>query len=79
MTVLARAASSLVVIPGWVVTRLEPVALRWRRPIAVLLHLSLIAVSNYAAFWLRFDGDIPAPEASAVPPGAAVAAHHPRA
>jgi FlaA1/EpsC-like NDP-sugar epimerase len=62
MTVLARATSSLVMIPAWIVRQLEPVALRWRRPIAVALHLSLIAFSNYAAFWLRFDGEIPAPE-----------------
>ena len=60
MTVLARAASSLVLIPGWLASRLEATALRWRRPIVVLLHLSLITASNYAAFWLRFDGDIPA-------------------
>jgi FlaA1/EpsC-like NDP-sugar epimerase len=62
MTVLARAASSLVVIPGRVVSWLEPAALRWHRQIAVLLHLWMIAASNYAAFWLRFDGDIPAAE-----------------
>jgi FlaA1/EpsC-like NDP-sugar epimerase len=62
MTVLVRAASSLVMFPGWIVQRLEPAALRWRRPIAVLLHLWMITVSNYAAFWLRFDGDIPATE-----------------
>jgi FlaA1/EpsC-like NDP-sugar epimerase len=62
MTVLARAASSLFLIPGWLASRLEATALRWRRPIVVLLHLSLVATSNYAAFWLRFDGDIPAPE-----------------
>lgn len=62
MTVLARAALSLAVIPGWVVHRLEPAAMRWHRQIAVLLHVLLIVASNYAAFWLRFDGDIPAAE-----------------
>jgi FlaA1/EpsC-like NDP-sugar epimerase len=62
MTVLARAASSLGMVPASVVRRLESAAMRWRRPIAVLLHFSLIAISNYAAFWLRFDGDIPPPE-----------------
>jgi FlaA1/EpsC-like NDP-sugar epimerase len=62
MTVLARAATSLFVFPTWLVRRLEPVALRWRRPLAVVLHLSLIVASNYGAFWLRFDGEIPAPE-----------------
>jgi|EndMetStandDraft_5_1072996.scaffolds.fasta_scaffold17030_3 FlaA1/EpsC-like NDP-sugar epimerase len=72
MTVLARAASSLAVIPEWVAHRLEPTAMRWHRQIAVLLHVVLIAASNYIAFWLRFDGEIPAPEASlflqALPP-----------
>jgi FlaA1/EpsC-like NDP-sugar epimerase len=62
MTVLVRAASSLFLIPWWLASRLEATALRWRRPIVVLLHLSLITGSNYAAFWLRFDGDIPGPE-----------------
>jgi FlaA1/EpsC-like NDP-sugar epimerase len=62
MTVLARAASSLFIVPAWIARRLEATALRWRRPIVVTLHLSLIAASNYAAFWLRFDGDIPALE-----------------
>jgi FlaA1/EpsC-like NDP-sugar epimerase len=38
------------------------ILLRWRRLIVVALHLSLIAFSSYAAFWLRFDGNIPDPE-----------------
>src|SRR5688572_24332197 len=62
MTVIARAASSLVLFPWWLASRLEATALRWRRPIVVLLHLALITASNYAAFWLRFDGDIPSTE-----------------
>jgi FlaA1/EpsC-like NDP-sugar epimerase len=32
---------------------------RIRRPIVVLLHLAVAMGSNYAAFWLRYDGDIP--------------------
>lgn len=62
MTVLARAATSLFVLPTWLIRRLEPVALRWRRPLAVVLNLSLVVASNYGAFWLRFDGEIPTPE-----------------
>ena len=33
--------------------------LRNRLPFVVAAHLLLIAGSNYIAFWLRFDGDIP--------------------
>ena len=35
----------------------------WRRPIVVCFHLCLVCVSNYAAFFLRFDGVIPASQA----------------
>jgi FlaA1/EpsC-like NDP-sugar epimerase len=34
--------------------------IRLRRPISLALHAVLIACSVYAAFWLRFDGAVPA-------------------
>ena len=38
--------------------------IRFRRAISLAVHGALIACSVYAAFWLRFDGDIPAEFAS---------------
>jgi FlaA1/EpsC-like NDP-sugar epimerase len=35
---------------------------RYRRPVIVAVQLLLIVASNYFAFWLRFDGDIPTRE-----------------
>src|SRR3954465_15198063 len=32
----------------------------YRRPLIVVFHFVLIAISSYAAIWLRFDGHIPA-------------------
>lgn len=59
MIALARSSSLLRAAPARLARRFEPAALRWRRPVVILLHLALAAASSYAAFWLRFDGDIP--------------------
>jgi FlaA1/EpsC-like NDP-sugar epimerase/lipopolysaccharide/colanic/teichoic acid biosynthesis glycosyltransferase len=42
--------------------KVKSLILRWRRPLVVILDLSLIMLANYLAFWLRFDGDIPVEE-----------------
>lgn len=34
--------------------------MRFRRPVSLAVHAALIAGSVHAAFWLRFDGEIPA-------------------
>lgn len=38
---------------------MAPQLLKFRRPLVVAVHLVLVAASNYLAFWLRFDGDVP--------------------
>jgi FlaA1/EpsC-like NDP-sugar epimerase/lipopolysaccharide/colanic/teichoic acid biosynthesis glycosyltransferase len=42
--------------------RVQASVLKWRRVLVVTLDLGLIVLSNYLAFWLRFDGIIPAEE-----------------
>lgn len=39
--------------------RIQTFLMEWRRPLIVVLDISLIIAANYAAFWLRFDGVIP--------------------
>ena len=43
-------------------SRARRMLIKYRRFPILGLHLALIAFSNYSAFWLRFDGDIPADE-----------------
>lgn len=38
----------------------------WRRPIVVGVYIGLICISNYLAFLLRFDGEVPYPQAPLV-------------
>ena len=38
--------------------------LRYRRPVVVVFNLALVALVHIAAFWLRFDGEIPMAQAA---------------
>ena len=37
-----------------------PVLLRYRRLFVVAVHIAAVCFANYAAFWMRFDGAVPA-------------------
>jgi len=34
----------------------------WRRPFIIAVHMVMIALASHLALWLRFDGEIPAPQ-----------------
>jgi len=38
---------------------MQTIVLKFRRPLVVGFHIVLIALANYLAFWIRFDGVIP--------------------
>ncbi len=42
---------------------LKAIVLRYRRFLIVGVHVALITISNYLAFWIRFDGIVPEREA----------------
>jgi FlaA1/EpsC-like NDP-sugar epimerase len=45
-------------------TILDSWSLHFRRTLVMIIHVALILLSNYLAFWLRFDGQIPSSDAA---------------
>jgi FlaA1/EpsC-like NDP-sugar epimerase len=48
---------------GWpvseIVVRTAAFTRQFHRPLSIACHLGLVVISNWLAFWLRFDGDVP--------------------
>jgi len=55
-----RAAVEVSVASPW--AGLSSFITRWRRPMIVVVDVGLIALANYLAFFLRYDGNIPQDE-----------------
>jgi FlaA1/EpsC-like NDP-sugar epimerase len=53
---LEATGSAILNVSGPLLRRLEP----YRLPLVIAIHLTFIVLANYLAFWLRFDGSLPA-------------------